>query len=130
MKVEKIIIRTRKSGRKNAKSLEYYRQQWNDEHGAKFSLDTLYDLTAFMASCSYQRYTVIYDSFNKLDAVHNEYLRVACPERFSIEQAINDVYLLLKTLRPSDFTATLAQVHDDSNIRFLINQNYHKEAKQ
>lgn len=59
----------------------------------------------------------------------NQSIRMKLEKRHSIEQYINDYYILLELVSKQKFDFTLKELHNDSNIKFLISEYYKAGVK-
>lgn len=114
MNINSITIYANKNGRSNSKWIS---KQWKKFDDAKFTLDDIYFMIEWVASQEY-RYSY---SINVWD---NENCTIPISAPMTIEQIINYLYYYTRYLNMKEHEFTLAELHNDPNIRYLINQYY------
>ena len=118
-----ITIWSVKSARRNAKTDIKSLQVFDGPRAHdKFHRGNLLDGIQWMTGCA--PYRLFY-----LSAWTRNGLFIKLPIRYSIEQAINDLWRLMDIIGADDtMPGSLANVHDDMDVRRCINQFYRQEA--
>lgn len=118
--VAKFDFRLNKSTRKNSKST--YKDFWMFNN---YSLN-INTIKQFIEYHIIQKKLYKNDNLTCVLSLYdiNQNIRIKLEKRHSIEQYINDYYILLELVSKQKFNFTLKELHNDSNIRFLINEYY------
>lgn len=118
--VAKFDFRLNKSIRKNSKSI--YKDFWVFNN---YNL-TINTIKQFIEYHIIQKKIYKNDNLTCVLSIYdiNQNIRIKLEKRYSIEQCINDYYILLELVSKQKFDFTLKELHNDSNIKFLINEYY------
>lgn len=112
-----------KSDRKNTKGGSKRFYFYNDY---KLKINIIYDMIE-----TFIKYNKIYKngfSRNFYIILEGNKTRLKTEKRYSIEQYINDLFEIIQYASGQTFDISLKELHNDSNIRFLINEYYKKEG--
>lgn len=114
-----IIIWSVKSARKNANRRERVYSVFDGMHAhSKYHHGNLIDAVQWMAE--YAPYRLFY-----ITALTRNGLYIRLPIRYSLEQVINDLWQLMDIIGTDDtMPGSLAEVHEDMDVRRYINQFY------
>lgn len=119
MNIKSIAIYANKSGRSNSKWTD---QEWKKFDDDKFTIDDIYAMISWINNQPYKHtYDIIVYQNSRpvitLSAKSNDY-------QHSIEYIINKLYDFTSFINYEKYPITLSELHNDSNIRYLINQYY------
>ena len=112
-----ITLNFKKSSRKNAKSISKKYYYSND---ILLSVERLSDLVWNFISNKKYKYTTI--------ELFKEPCILKSNIRYSIEQYINDLYIMIQLATDKKFDFTISDLYNNPNIKFLINEYYKKEV--
>lgn len=117
-----IGILAKKSNRKNAKSeyKDYYifKNTTKNNIVKEFNASHILEILSKIISYKKRGYKVFNIRFN----ANNTF--VTLNQRYSFEQYINDIFNIMELINGKEFYFTLNDLHNDSNIKFLINEFY------
>ena len=118
--IVKFDFNLRKNTRKNSKSILKTFWMFNNY---TLKIDTIKD---FIEHHITQKKLYKIDNLQCILNIYdiNQNIRLKINKRYSIEQNINDYYILLEKVSCQKFDISLKDIHNDSNIRFLINEYY------
>ncbi len=118
--VAKFDFRLNKSTRKNSKST--YKDFWIFNN-YNLNINTI---KQFIEYHILQKKIYKIDNLTCVLSIYDidQNIRIKLEKRYSIEQCINDYYILLELISKQKFDISLKELHNDSNIKFLISEYY------
>lgn len=121
MNINVISIYANKNGRSNSK---WTNKEWKKYDDAKFTIDDIYSMLSWINHQEYRHsydITVLENSrpVITLTSKSNDYM-------YPIEHIINKLYDFTSFINYEKHPITLVELHNDPNIRYLINQYYNK----